>query len=194
MSYGPPNTVLLLGSAAVQLEAVMDEPTRAFKYVQVGAIPPPPGPPPSGPRPRAVWATVLLLIFFLGLRIYTQSVELQALKQPRLDIATRILASAPSRGGGRNDIALPRTTPVLLEIPYLDSDKSYPSYRVDLREPSGALIWSGSLHPANGGFTVYLPAGFLPPTACEIELYGVRPEGKETITFYEIVPARSANP
>lgn len=173
----------------------MDEPTRAFKYVQAGPISPPPRQLPPSPKPR--WAaaiTVLLLLFLLGLRIHSQSNELQALKQPRADTAAVTLNAEVERGGLSNVVEVLRTAPALLELNYLGED--FPRFRAVLREHSGRPIWSSGLHrdPRNGGFTILLPAGFLPPTACVVEVYGVGPRGETPVATYDIAPSRSSSP
>src|SRR5262245_43279763 len=101
----------------------MDEPTRAFKYVQAGPISPPPGRRPPSPKPRwAVSVASLLLLFLLGLRIYSQSNELQALKHPRGDIAAVTLNAEVERGPESRAVEVQRTAPALLELNYLGED------------------------------------------------------------------------
>lgn len=170
----------------------MDEPTRAFKYVQAGPISPPPGQLPPSPKPHWAAATILLLVFaLLGLRIHSQSSELQALKRPRPDITPVTLNAETERGASRA-VDVPRTVPVLFELNYLGED--FPRYRGLLREHSGRPIWNGDLHrdPRNGGFTLYLQEGSLPSTACVVEVYGVGPRGVSRIATYDIAASRSS--
>jgi hypothetical protein len=173
----------------------MDEPIRAFKYVQAGPISHPPGQLPPSPKPLLAAAiTLLLLLVLLGLRTYSQSNELQALNQPRADTAAVTLNAEAERGGLSSVVEVLRTAPALLELNYLAED--FPRYRAVLREHSGRPIWSGGLHrdPRNGGFTLYLPAGSLPPTACVVELYGVGHRREKRVATYNIAPSRSSIP
>ena len=105
--------------------------------------------------------------------------------------ATIFLAPGISRGGGQStELALgPGTERARIRLGIQDGD-DYPAYRVELRDPAGATVWSRNLTPGRGAsrkseIAFDIPARLLKTGKHELALQGSKGSGQfEDVAFY----------